>query len=72
MHIDVCVYIFRYTCRSEERYMKRNNKRFRMMDLSSLGRQNDGLEDGIAREKFVRDPPFRLFGRLMETLYIIK
>lgn len=52
--------------------MKRNNKRFRMMDLSSLGRQNDGLEDGIAREKFVRDPPFRLFGRLMETLYIIK
>ena len=30
--------------------MKRNNKRFRMMDLSSLGRQNDGLEDGVAEK----------------------
>lgn len=40
-----------------------------MVALFSLGRQNDGLEDRIAREKFVRDPPLMLFDRLMETLH---
>jgi len=49
--------------------MKSNNKRFRMMDLSLAwgGRMMD-LKT-IAREKFVRDPPLMLFGRLMETLH---